>query len=222
MGGSRGQKRHINIWHINFLCRHSPPVCPRDKPGLSQGQTGLPLCKIRRKPRFVPGTNPLCPGDKPGLSRGHSRGVPRATGPKSLCLCAFFLPEARLKNPIPEGDLELFQSLGPQGSSQRKKTRNSKKKQGKEGQGLGKFCLRAEKPKTTVYTQNTKFGTRCWDPNLSGGYRNCGLGVHSWEDRSERNLEIFSQKSRRGKIDSAKTWCIAKKGLFINCTQGGL
>ena len=35
----------------------------------------------------------VCPGDKPGLSRGHSRGVPRATGPKSLCLCAFSLPE---------------------------------------------------------------------------------------------------------------------------------
>ena len=65
----RGQKRHINIWHINFFCRHSPPVCPRDNPGLSQGQTGLPLCKIRRKPRFVPS----------------------ATGPKRLCLCAFFL-----------------------------------------------------------------------------------------------------------------------------------
>ena len=35
----------------------------------------------------------VCPGDIPGLSRGHSRGVPRATGPKSLCLCAFFLPD---------------------------------------------------------------------------------------------------------------------------------
>ena len=61
---------------------------------------GLPLCKIRRKPGFVPGTNPLCPGDKPGLSRGHSRGVPRATGPKSLCLCAFFLPEYGPENMI--------------------------------------------------------------------------------------------------------------------------
>ena len=65
---------------------------------MSQGQTGLPLCKIRRKPGFVPGTSPVCPGDKPGLSRGHSRGVPRATGPKSLCLCAFFLPD---QNPFP-------------------------------------------------------------------------------------------------------------------------
>ena len=42
-------------------------VCPRDKPG----EIGLPLCRIRRKPRFVP----------------------RPTGQKSLCLCAFFLPE---------------------------------------------------------------------------------------------------------------------------------
>ena len=49
----RGQKRHINIWHINFFSRHSPPAGPGDKPGLSQGETGLPLCKISRKPRFV-------------------------------------------------------------------------------------------------------------------------------------------------------------------------
>ena len=74
-----------------------------------QGHSGLPLCKVRRKPGFVPGTNPLCPGDKPGLSPGHSRGVPRATGPKSLCLCAFFLPDSRccLESPfaskVPEG-----------------------------------------------------------------------------------------------------------------------
>ena len=42
-------------------------VCPWNKPG----EIGLPLCKIRRKPGFVP----------------------RPTGQKSLCLCAFFLPE---------------------------------------------------------------------------------------------------------------------------------
>ena len=78
----RERKRHINFYHINSVCRPSSPECPRDKLGLSQGQTRLPLCKIRRKPGFVPGTNPLCPGDKPGLSQGHSRGVPRATGPK--------------------------------------------------------------------------------------------------------------------------------------------
>ena len=50
----------------------TPRECPRDKPGLSPGQSG-----------FVPGTNPgflltlhsgspVCPWDKPGLSRGHS------------------------------------------------------------------------------------------------------------------------------------------------------
>ena len=92
---NRGRKRHINFEHINSFCRPSSPECPWDKLGLSQGQTGLPLCKVRRKPGFVPGTNPLCPGDKPGLSAGHSRGQTRATGPKSLCLCAFFLPDTR-------------------------------------------------------------------------------------------------------------------------------
>ena len=45
-----------------------------DKLGLSLGQTGLPLCKIRRKPGFVPG----------------------ATRPECLCLCAFFLHELHL------------------------------------------------------------------------------------------------------------------------------
>ena len=41
-----------------FLCP-STPVCTRDKLGLSLGQTGLPLCKIRvfPKPESVPGTN---------------------------------------------------------------------------------------------------------------------------------------------------------------------
>ena len=38
------RKRHINFFHINFLCRPSSP-------GLSQGQTG-----------FVPGTNPVKSG----------------------------------------------------------------------------------------------------------------------------------------------------------------
>ena len=89
----RGQKRLISIWHINFFCRHSPPVCPRDKPGLSQRQTGLPLCNIRRKSQFVPGTTWVCPWDNWGMSQGQTGVVPSATGPKRLCLCAFFLPE---------------------------------------------------------------------------------------------------------------------------------
>ena len=96
---SRGQKRHINIWHINFFCHHSPPVCPRDNPGLSQGQTGLPLCKIMRKPRFVPGTTWVLSLGQTGFVPGTIEpGVdPSATGPKRLCLCAFFLPENFLK-----------------------------------------------------------------------------------------------------------------------------
>ena len=65
------RKRHINVFHSNFLCRPSSP-------GLSQGQTG-----------FVPKTNPVKSPDKPGV-------VPRPTGQKKLCLCDFsFLPEYR-------------------------------------------------------------------------------------------------------------------------------
>ena len=39
----------------------STSVCPRDKPGLSLERTGSPLCKIRKKPQFVPGTDRDCP-----------------------------------------------------------------------------------------------------------------------------------------------------------------
>ena len=57
----------------------TPRECPRDKPGLSPGQSG-----------FVPGTNPgfllmlhsgspVCPWDKPSLSLGHSRDEGRQT-----------------------------------------------------------------------------------------------------------------------------------------------
>ena len=67
---SSERKRHINIFHINFLCRPSTPGC------LSQGQTG-----------FVPGTNRasivenkektwVCPWDKLGSSRGQTGLVP--------------------------------------------------------------------------------------------------------------------------------------------------
>ena len=41
-------------------------------------------------------------------------------------------------------------------------------------------------------------GIRCWDPNLSSGYQNCGLGIHRWEfvqNRSGRNSN-FSRKFR--------------------------
>ena len=57
------------------LLTHRPRDRPRDKLGLFLGQTGLPLCEIRRKPGFVPGekSGPV-PGTKPGLSPGHSQG----------------------------------------------------------------------------------------------------------------------------------------------------
>ena len=91
------RKRRINFFHINFLCRPSSP-------GLSQGQTGfvpgtnpgLPgfQCKIRRKPGFVPGFHRVCPRNKPGVKSPDKPGaVPRPTGQKSLCSCAFFLPD---------------------------------------------------------------------------------------------------------------------------------
>ena len=89
---SSERKRHINFFHINFLCRPASP-------GLSQGQTG-----------FVPGTNPLrsgfhCveQGENPGLSQvftgfvpgtnppGQPGVVPRPTGQKNLCLCVRYL-----------------------------------------------------------------------------------------------------------------------------------
>ena len=30
--------------------------------------------------------------------------------------------------------------------------------------------------------ENRCLGIRCWDPNLSGGYQNGGLGIHRWEN----------------------------------------
>ena len=45
-------------------------ACPRDKPGFA----GLPLCKIRRKNRFVPGFHRVCPKDKPGEIPGTNPG----------------------------------------------------------------------------------------------------------------------------------------------------
>ena len=88
----RQEKRHINI---NFLVRlllgHPGNVpgtnreCPRDKVGLSQGQTQVFSLFYTPEAKFVPGTNPVCPRDIPGTKGGR----------KSLCvknLCAFFVP----------------------------------------------------------------------------------------------------------------------------------
>ena len=61
----QARKRHINI---NFLVRlplGRPPVCPRDNPGLSLGQTRVFSLFYTVEARFVPGTNPVCPWDKP-------------------------------------------------------------------------------------------------------------------------------------------------------------
>ena len=89
---NQARKRHINI---NFLVRlllgHPRNVpgtnraCPRDKVGLSQGQTQVFSLLYTVEAQFVPGTNPVCPGDMLGTKGGR----------KSLCvksLCALFVP----------------------------------------------------------------------------------------------------------------------------------
>ena len=55
------RKRHILFYHIDVSAAVRP------------GQTGLPLCKIRSKHLFVPGTNwvnQVCPWTTPGSSKG--------------------------------------------------------------------------------------------------------------------------------------------------------
>ena len=76
------------FWHINinFLVRlllghpgnvpGTNRVCPRDKVGLSQGQTQVFSLLYTVEAQFVPGTNPVCPGDIPGTKGGR----------KSLCV----------------------------------------------------------------------------------------------------------------------------------------
>ena len=53
-------------------------VCPRDKPG----EIGLPLCKIRRKPGFVPGTNPV---------KSQTWGRPKTNRTKKFMFMCLFL-----------------------------------------------------------------------------------------------------------------------------------
>ena len=82
-------RRFFGANKTDRLLKHNLVLPPFDsswyqgQPGLSHGQTGLPLCKIKRNPRFVPRTNPVCPWDN----------TTRAIRPESLCLCAFFLPD---------------------------------------------------------------------------------------------------------------------------------
>ena len=67
-------------------------VCPWDKPG----EIGLPLCRIRRKPGFVPRVfTGFVPGTNPVKSPGQTRGRPKTNRTKKLCLCAFFLPDSQ-------------------------------------------------------------------------------------------------------------------------------
>ena len=71
----------------------TPQECPRDKPGLSPGQSGFVpgtnpgfFLFYTAEAQFVPGTNPVCPWDIPGTKGGR----------QSLCvkrLCAFFVPQ---------------------------------------------------------------------------------------------------------------------------------
>ena len=89
---NQARRRHINI---NFLVRlllghpgnvpGTNRVCPRDKVGLSQGQTQVFFLFYTAEAQFVPGTNPVCPWDIPGTKGAR----------QSLCvksLCAFFVP----------------------------------------------------------------------------------------------------------------------------------
>ena len=97
---TQARKRHINI---NFLVRlllghpgnvpGTNRVCPRDKVGLSHGQTQVSFLFYTAEAQFVPGTNPVCPWDIPGTKGGR----------QSLCvksLCAFFVPYLRSSRDI--------------------------------------------------------------------------------------------------------------------------
>ena len=92
---AQARKRHININILVRLLLGHPGnvpgtnrVCPRDKVGLSQGQTQVFFLFYTAEAQFVPGTNPVCPWDIPGTKGGR----------QSLCvksLCAFFFPYLR-------------------------------------------------------------------------------------------------------------------------------
>ena len=98
----QARKRHINIiFLVRLLLGHpgnvpgTNRVCPRDKVGLSQGQTQVFSLLYTVEAQCVPRTNPVCPGDIPGTKGGR----------KSLCvksLCAFFVPQKSSRNFISE------------------------------------------------------------------------------------------------------------------------
>ena len=61
-----------------------------------------------------------------------------------------------------------------------------------------KICPQAETSRTEG------LGIRCWDPNLSGGYQNCGLGTHC--------REMIPRESRK----ILESWCHRKSSLPDN------
>ena len=85
------KKAHKHNFLVRLLLGHPGNVpgtnwvCPRDKVGLSPGQTQVFSLFYTAEAQFVPGTNPVCPWDIPGTKGGR----------KSLCvksLCASFVP----------------------------------------------------------------------------------------------------------------------------------
>ena len=61
------------------------PVCPRDKPSLSRGQTQVLSLFYTVETQFIPGTNAACPWDKPGAKGGR-----QSLRVKSLCALRAF------------------------------------------------------------------------------------------------------------------------------------
>ena len=89
----------------------------------------------------------------------------------------------------------------------------------RRGKNLEKFVPRRKNPKTAVYAQKIKksrgLGIRSGDPNLSGRYQICGLGIHRWENfqnRSGRNLEIFLENLG----GSQRQLCIRTRPLLVH------
>ena len=152
-GENQARKRHININVLVRLHLGRPPVCPWDKPGLSQGQT-----------QVVPGTNraflfilhsgsPVCPWDKPGLSLEQTGGEWR----QQKFMCQMFMCPLTLQPLLfwkKQGKIrkkarvflfaEPLKSLEKEGKTHKKarevgkrKKQGNRKKQGLEGQGKG-------------------------------------------------------------------------------------
>ena len=116
------RKRHININVLVRLRLGRPPVCPWDKPSLSQGQTqvapgtnpgfllilhsGSPSLSLGQT-QFVPA---VCPWDKPSLSLGQTSGEWRQN--KFMCqmfMCLFLLLITDAKSEIKSLDFHFIE-----------------------------------------------------------------------------------------------------------------